>query len=139
MVRGGWGTSLTRLRSQAGPVLYTVYMEPLAVLQSKTKEDVSTGVWLELENEEFGWWLQSLSGAVGAANAYGSATEMAPLERGHYYFQNNLENFAAVYTHYKITLWNSGVIIRSVEMPNPVPPVGLLITVPVAKGVAPSQ
>ena len=89
------------------------------MLKSKTSQDVSRGVWLELENEEYGWWIQYVSEG---------------LEKGRFYFANNLQTFSSYYETYKLTLWNNGMIDRSME----VPPVGQLVTVPIAEVVSSS-
>ena len=73
------------------------HMMKWQALKGKTSQDVSKGVWLELENEEYGWWILFVSEG---------------LTKGLFYFANNLETFSAHYDNFKLTLWNNGTIDR---------------------------
>ena len=74
----------------------------LAALKRKTTKDVSRGVWLELENEEYGWWLIEVSEG---------------LERGRFFFANNFERFSTYYETFKLALWNDGKVDRAAQSP----------------------
>ena len=97
----------------------------LAVLQSKTPNDVSKGVWLELENEEYGWWLIDVA----------AQQELTAIERGRVYFHNNLRTFSTSYQSYKLTLWNNGTVDQSIEVPT----IGELVMVPIAEPVVTNE
>ena len=64
------------------------------------KIDMQTGVWLEHETPEYGWFLIEVPEGI---------------EKGRFYFANNVETYTTYYETFKLTLWNEGVIDRSTE------------------------
>ena len=64
------------------------------------KIDMQKGVWLEHETPEYGWFLTEVHEGI---------------DKGRFYFANNVNTYTTYYETFKLTLWNEGVIDRSAE------------------------